>query len=94
MDSHLDYLESKIKNKATLSTVFGVGSLVAGDVFTGLILAIVGIICGVKERKETGEVLGLILSIIGAVRLGLTLLLIVGYFILYFVIMFLALGGY
>lgn len=77
----------------TISTVLGLVSLGSANLYISLIMSIIGIVMGVKEKKATGKKLGLILNIVALVLTVLGILAIVAYLILYFFMLFTALAG-
>lgn len=78
----------------TLSTVMGIATLLYPMGIPALVMSIIGVVLGSKEKKATGKSLGLVLNIISLVLTSLGLLGIIVYLIIYFFMMFgLVLGG-
>ena len=77
----------------TISTVLGLVGLGSANFWVPLIMSIIGIIYGVKEKKLTGKKLGLILNIIVLVLTCIGIVGFIAYFVFYFLFLFGALAG-
>ena len=78
----------------TLSTVMGIATILYPVGIPALVMSIIGVVLGSKEKMATGKSLGLVLNIISLILTSLGLLGIIVYFIIYFFMMFgLVLGG-
>ena len=77
----------------TISTVLGLVGLGSANFWVSLIMSIIGIIYGVKEKKLTGKKLGLILNIIVLVLTCIGIVGFIAYFVFYFLFLFGALAG-
>ena len=77
----------------TLSTVMGIATLLYPMGIPALVMSIIGVVLGSKEKKATGKSLGLVLNIISLVLTSLGLLGIIAYLVLYFLVIFGMLAG-
>ena len=72
----------------TLPTVLGLVSLASGNLYASLIMSIIGLVLGIKEKKATGNSLSVILNSIALGLSSLGFLAVIGYFVIYFFTMF------
>lgn len=77
----------------TISTVMGLITILYPYGIPALIMSIIGIVFGSREKKATGKSLGLVLNIISLVITSLGLLGIVAYLVFYFFMVFTILGA-
>lgn len=72
----------------TLPTVLGLVSLASGNLYASLIMSIIGLVLGIKEKKATGNKLGLILNSVALGLSGLGFVAVIAYLVIYFFILF------
>lgn len=72
----------------TLPTVLGLVSLASGNLYASLIMSIIGLVLGIKEKKATGNKLGIILNSVALGLSGLGFLAVITYLVIYFLILF------
>ena len=72
----------------TLPTVLGLVSLGTGNLYASLLMSIIGIVLGIKEKKATGNSLSVILNSIALGLSGLGFLAVIAYLVIYFIILF------
>lgn len=77
----------------TISTVMGLITILNPYGIPALIMSIIGIVFGSREKKATGKSLGLVLNIISLVITSLGLLGIIAYFVFYFALIFMVFGS-
>ena len=82
--------ENAATSPVTISTVLGIASIAsfgAPNPWIPLILSIIGLVFGVKEKKATGKKLGLIINIITLILSVLAVLALIAY-IIFFILMY------